>query len=378
MLAEDDESASMLEETKVAKVRDTATVSGEEEPAKFERGLVAAWNPREWCDAHTVLAVSGGADSVALLRAMAALKAKSGGKGLLVVAHLDHQLRDEAKADADWLARLCLRLGLPLEIGFADVPAHAAEQGDGLESAGRSSRYEFLRQTAERLGARFVVTGHTADDQAETVLHRIVRGTGLAGLAGMPSRRRLAESVTLVRPMLSMTRSEVLGYLAVLGQDYRTDESNLDTAFTRNRVRHQLLPELREYFNPEVGAALVRLSAQASETQQMLEILAARLAPECVAVGRGHSTHGACRDEVSNAGIQIECVLLGEQPEVLIREVCKLAWREAGWPMQAMGFREWQLLSQMVIGQHWTANLPGNVRARRQGDRLLLERGSLS
>jgi tRNA(Ile)-lysidine synthase len=327
----------------------------------FECDLATAWNPSEWCDVHTVLAVSGGADSVALLRAMTALKTRHGGKGKLVIAHLDHQLREESREDVTWLMDLAHRLELLLETGAADVAAQAARQRDGLEAAGRVSRYRFLVRTAEKLGARFIVTAHTANDQAETVLHRIVRGTGLAGLAGIPSQRRLSNSVTVVRPILSLTRSDVLEYLAALGQDFRTDASNDDKAYTRNRVRHNLLPELRERFNPEVDAALIRLASQAGETQQALEFLAARLAEECVVIDRPMS-------------VQIASKLLVEQPEVLIREVCRMAWRNVGWPMQAMGFCEWRLLAQLVAGQLQKANLPGNVVARRRADRLLLER----
>lgn len=337
----------------------------------FERRLETAWNPREWCDTHTVIAVSGGADSVALLRAMAAIKAKNGGGGALVVAHLDHQLREEAKADSAWLATLCCESGLPLELGSADVASLSTTDGEGLEAAARNARYEFLLRTAERRGARYVATAHTADDQTETILHRIVRGTGLAGLAGIPNRRSLSESVRLVRPILSMTRPDVLSYLAALGQDYRTDASNLDVRFTRNRVRHQLLPQLRSSFNPDVDTALRRLAAQAGETQEAIESLAARLAAECVVAGPHQSAQ-------EHGEVRITCVPLCDQPKVLIREVCKLAWRQAGWPMQAMGFTEWEVLAVMVIGPRRHANLPGNVRALRQGDHLVLARRSLS
>jgi tRNA(Ile)-lysidine synthase len=269
-------------------------------------------------------------------------------------------------------------LGLPLEVHTIDIAVLAAKQGNGLEAAARHARYEFLRQTAERMGARFVATAHTADDQAETILHRILRGTGLSGLSGIPSRRPLADSVTLVRPMLGVTRREVLGYLTALGQDYRTDRTNGDTKFTRNRLRHELLPELRKLFNPEVDAALNRLAAQVSETQQALELLADGLARQCIVIRRERSSDPAVHAGVLMANIQIECSHLSKQPDVLIREVCKLAWRKAGWPMQAMGFREWQLLSRMVSNQQKYANLPSNVRARREAGRILLEQCSLS
>ena len=140
----------------------------------------------------TVLAaVSGGADSVALLRAVAALK--TGGAGRLCVAHFNHKLRDQADEDQQFVVALCKQIGLSCETGASDVAQLAANEGEGIEPAARRARYEFLKQAAGRVGARFVLTAHTADDQAETILHRIIRGTGIAGLAGMSRSRRLGQ-----------------------------------------------------------------------------------------------------------------------------------------------------------------------------------------
>jgi tRNA(Ile)-lysidine synthase len=121
---------------------------------------------------------------------------------------------------------------------------------DGVEAAARAARYEFLQATAERLGARYVATAHTADDQAETVLHHIVRGTGLAGLAGMSRARSLGAAATLIRPLLSFRRRDVIEYLGALGQSYCEDTTNRDPAFTRSRIRHELLPLLASGLQP--------------------------------------------------------------------------------------------------------------------------------
>jgi tRNA(Ile)-lysidine synthase len=348
--------------------------------AEFQRQLGASWPAAEWCDTHVVLAVSGGADSVALLGAMAVFKAANGGAGQLYVAHLNHGLRGaDADADAAWLAALCERLALPLEIGKADVSSLAAEQGDGWEAAARRARYDFLRQTAERLGARFVATAHTADDQVETVLQRIVRGTGLAGLAGMPARRPLSKSVVLVRPMLALRRSDVLGYLTALGQDYRTDASNADARFTRNRLRQELLPLLRERFNNDVDAALLRLAAQAGEAQLVLENLATGIARECVVIEFDPQPATATREPRPARRVRVDCAWLAEQPAIVVREVCKAAWREAHWPQQSMGFHEWQLLASLASGASpaTNANLPANIGAHRDRQHLILEFCSL-
>jgi tRNA(Ile)-lysidine synthase len=333
--------------------------------------LAADWPPGEWRDTHVVLAVSGGADSVALLRGMNAIKVGCGGAGKLHVSHLNHGLRGaEADEDAAWLANLCERLGVPFITAKADVTLLAAEQGDGWEAAARTARYDFLRQTAERLGARFVATAHTADDQVETVLQRIVRGTGLAGLAGIPRSRPLSNSVALVRPMLTLRRSDVIEYLKELGQEFRVDASNQDARFTRNRLRHELLPLIRERFSDDVDGALSRLATQAAEAQGVIEALAADIAAECVTV-----EHVGDRESRLALRVRIECSRLAGTPAIVVREVCKAAWRDANWPLQAMGFDEWRLLASMAgdCREQSVVNLPGNIRAHREGKLLVCE-----
>ncbi|MFP6693059.1 MAG: tRNA lysidine(34) synthetase TilS, partial [Pirellulales bacterium] len=177
-------------------------------PPELEAKLRAAWPPDAWRDVTVVLAVSGGADSTALLRAAARLKA--GGCGRLVVGHFNHGIRPSGEEDERFVAAVCESLDIPFEIRRGDVAASAANEGDGIESAARRARYEFLAAVAEQHGARLVATAHTADDQAETILHHIVRGTGLTGLSGMPRSRPLSPAVSLLRPMLSIRRAEVV------------------------------------------------------------------------------------------------------------------------------------------------------------------------
>ena len=151
-----------------------------------------------------------------------------------------------------FVVELCRRLSVTCEVGRVAVDRLAAESGDGIEAAARTARYHFLEQTAGRLGARFVATAHTADDQAETILHRIIRGTGIRGLSGMARARPLGHA-TLIRPLLGVRRAELQTYLDALGQPYRHDQSNADLRFTRNRIRHQTMPQLREQYNAGVA-----------------------------------------------------------------------------------------------------------------------------
>jgi tRNA(Ile)-lysidine synthase len=340
----------------------------------FEGRFDDAWPVSFWCDLHVVLAVSGGADSVAMLRATHALKGRRGGMGRLYIAHLNHGLRrDEADADAEWLQALCRDLVLPLEVGKCDVAAIAERHGDGWEAAARSARYEFLQRTAEKFGARVVAVAHTADDQVETVLHRIIRGTGIAGLAGMKVVRPLSPSVALVRPMLALRRAEVVAYLASLGQDFRADSSNEDLRFTRNRLRNELLPALRQYYNADVDDAILRLAEQAAESQRLVENKASAIASNSIVLEYARAGHGS--ESTKAVGARINCESLAHQPDLIIREVCKVAWREAGWPLQAMGFDKWQQLASMARceGQLSTVNFPGDVRAQRSGQYLRLQ-----
>jgi tRNA(Ile)-lysidine synthase len=336
----------------------------------FESEFERAWPPHDWCNVNVVLAVSGGADSVALLRAAVAAKQRAGGRGEMRVAHLNHQLRDDSDADTQWVAALSRDLNVPCEVGMANVAQLAAAKGDGLEDAARNARYDFLLRVAEEHGARYVAVAHTANDQIETVLHRILRGTGLAGLAGMPATRPLSAAVTIVRPLLTMRRDAVVAYLSKLGQDFCEDASNRDPRFTRNRLRHELLPQLRDEYNAEVDEALLRLAHQAADTQRFATVLAEATCMKRIRVDRKLGEHETASE------VRIQRVGIENVPVLLAREVCKLAWTKARWPLQSMGFAEWQQLATLLNGGPTgnTANFPGGIRAEATDKFLILRR----
>jgi tRNA(Ile)-lysidine synthase len=330
---------------------------------RLERQLAESWAPADWAELTVLVAVSGGADSVALLRALAAIRLP--GPGRLIAAHFNHQLRVSAEDDEAFVRDLCREWGLSCEVGRADVARQATRQGDGVEAAARHARYQFLQATAERLGARYLVTAHTADDQAETILHRILRGTGLAGLAGIPRSRPLGPAVSLLRPMLGLRRADVAAYLAELGQTYRDDETNLDLDFTRNRLRRELLPQLAEQYNPRVVEAILRLGQLAGEAQDLIAGMAQGLGDRCV------RPDGADR-------LTIDCQPLIGQPPQLVRECLLLAWRAQRWSEQAMGFDEWERLSELAMQTPPAAalsiTLPGAIVATRTERLVTLER----
>ncbi len=320
------------------------------------------WPPHAWQDVHVAIALSGGADSVALLRATLDLKRQVGGKGEIFALHVNHQLRgQESEGDADWCAGLCRRLGVSLQVLRGNVAARAALEGDGLESAAREERYTLLTTAAGELGARYLATAHTRDDNIETMLFRLLRGTGLRGLRGIATTRMLSPSLTAVRPLLSCARHDVVEYLAALGQDFRTDSSNASRDFTRNRIRAELLPLLRADYNSNVDDAIERLADQASEMYEFVETKAREL------LGTASAT-------ASDGELTLQVSALSGKPLVVVREVVRIAWREAKLPEQAMTHDWWCQLADLAAGgaSGVVLNLPGNVRASVLGDVLVV------
>ncbi len=198
--------------------------------------------------ARVSVAVSGGSDSVALLHVLLGL-ARAGAGYQLSVAHLNHLLRPgDAERDEAFVRRLAESLSLPYLSEARDVRAIARERRLNLEAAARAVRYEFLEQAARSLGAQFVATGHTRDDQLETILWRLRRSDDLHGLAGIPVSRPIREgsSIVLVRPLLEVSRQALQDYLSARQVSWQTDHTNRDLARTRNLIRHRLLPVVRD------------------------------------------------------------------------------------------------------------------------------------
>lgn len=285
-----------------------------------------------------IVAVSGGADSVALLRGLVQT-----GNANLVMVHVNHLLRgNESDADAIFVQNLAASLGIECLLHVVDVAA----LGGNLEATARKVRYEIFAELAEHRGARWIATGHTADDQAETVLHRLIRGTGIQGLRGIaPTRDRI------VRPILRATRRGVLEYLETLGQPYRTDSTNADVAFTRNRIRAELLPLLKS-FNPEIVASLGRLAEQAEE-------LYADLDTETTAL--------LAMVEYPRNGpmVILDRAKLAALSPSKIRCIFRRIWQREAWPMGAMTHRHWQRIASFQPGDY-----PDGVQVQVAGEVL--------
>jgi tRNA(Ile)-lysidine synthase len=301
---------------------------------------------------EVVAAVSGGPDSVALLHALCRLH-RGGSLKRIIVGHVNHQLRGaDSDGDEAFVARLADALrkdGLKVEYRGARL-AVAGQRGN-LEANARRVRYEWLAETARSAGVRWVATGHTADDQAETVLHRLLRGSGLRGLCGIPRRRPLGEGVEVVRPLLGVRRTMVLAFLTENGLSFRQDSSNVDQKYTRNRLRHELLPHLAEQYNPAIVDVLNRLARQADEVLRGEEEEAKRLL-------------AAAELQRAGAMLVFDRRRLAAVPRNRVREMFRLLWRRERWPTGEMGFEDWQRLTAVALGEAAAVDLPHGVTAR--------------
>ena len=245
----------------------------------------------------TVLAgVSGGADSVCLLLLLKEYQTHS--PFTLLACHVEHGIRgSESLEDAAFTKRLCDSLSVPLVTEHADVPKLAEEKGIGLEEAARTIRYGIFYRTARKMGAGRIAAAHHKDDQAETVLHNLLRGSGLKGLSGMSPMRACpdpyssdrkekgpgqGEEPVLIRPLLETGRDEIRRYLRERGQDWREDETNQDTDYTRNCLRYRIIPLLEQEVNHQAADHLCSLARDASETREFLDRMTEEAALRCL------------------------------------------------------------------------------------------------
>ncbi len=344
-----------------------------------------------------VVAVSGGVVSVALLRALVEL-VEEDFAATLIVAHLNHGLRGPA-ADADqkFVEDLAQHLGLECETSRADVTAEAAARGIGIEEAARDTRRRFLTEVARRHGARKVALAHQADDRVETVLFRILRGTGVEGLAALAPRAPLApeEWIEIIRPLVRVTRSDCLAYLAAIGQAYREDETNQSDAHARNRLRNELLPLLAASFNERVDEAILRLSDQATEAAEVLaDALDAtwrqivRETPtndDCVPrpalPGRANADENSARRDETRRGTQ--AILIDADDFAMLRPwmqgaIIRRAIERLGGGLKHMSAERTRevvaaLLSKTVVGP---IDLPGDLVADRNRRAIRIGKGN--
>jgi tRNA(Ile)-lysidine synthase len=337
-------------------------------------------------------AVSGGADSVALLlllHAANALPRNGLGVGLSAV-HVHHGLRgEEADADLAFVQALCLRLELPLHVHHASVPdrvARAREAGrpETIEEAARGLRYEIFASLIQQGRADAILTAHTLDDQAETVLMKLLRGAwteGLSGIHPVVAVTDAGRAGKIVRPLLGVRRTELEEFLRGRKQPWRTDSTNADEAFTRNRVRHHLLPILREY-NPSLDQALANLAGLARDDEARWQAELSRILPQVLLPGKpvrgGGRAVSTAAGESGSVALEIDR-LRGFDP-ALRRRVVRAAARSLGARLsfddtaRLLALAGFGAAAEVAVRPGAVIHLAGALRAERSARELRLYR----
>jgi len=316
--------------------------------------------------------LSGGADSVALMRVLAARATELG--IVLHAAHLHHGLRDaEADRDQQFAADLAHSLGIQFHTHRVDTAAEASrgpetgKPGESIEEAARRLRYAWFRELMASRQIDAVATAHTLDDQAETVLGKFLRGAWTEGLSGIHPVVQFPEG-RILRPVLSATRSQIESYLASLGQTWCEDATNRDPAYTRNRLRHQLLPEL-EQWNPRIREHLSHMADLARDEETWWEAEIARLVPQLLLAGR--PVRGGGRAASGDSAVAVDTVRLAAQPVAMQRRLLRHAAGKLG---VSLSFDATESLRQLGLqgrsGQQLA--LPGPLTAERTPRELRL------
>lgn len=305
--------------------------------------------------ASYLLAVSGGADSLALADAAAALSEAGGLK--FSVCHVEHGLRgEEALADARLVRNFCLDRGLSCVVRHVDVLSHVRGRHLSTEEAARDLRYQTLREEAKKAGAAFIVTAHHLDDQAETVLLKLLRGASIDGLGAMSPT-----SGDIVRPFLKLEKRELEEYCLALGISCCIDSTNEDTAYTRNRIRKELLPYLESSFNPDISHALARTAELLRQDADCLKLLAA-------------ASYQKLSERQTDGSIAFDSTALKQLHQAIASRVLRLAYFELGGKeLDYERTRALEVMLERVSGAK-TLQLPGKIVAQLKNRRLVFAR----
>jgi tRNA(Ile)-lysidine synthase len=306
-----------------------------------------------------VLAVSGGPDSVFLLEAISALKNKSGIKKISV-CNLDHGLRgDESTGDSLFVKDLARSRGLEFIHKKIDLN-RTKLKSISTEEAAREARYRFFRESAEHIGANVIATGHTIDDQAETVLMRIVKGASLKGLVGISPAREDGD-FRIIRPLIEIEKQEIVKYLDGRGIPYRIDSTNREPIYFRNVVRKDVIPFLERY-NPRLKRAMFNLAEHLREDFEFISDEKKKAASSIRSSGKGE--------------LVIRLKDIAVQPKAIQKEIMRDALGKIGGEVKKLSFRHWKELEAVIRrGRKGCAvHLPGGIRVARTGDSINFSR----
>ncbi|MGB5986834.1 MAG: tRNA lysidine(34) synthetase TilS [Desulfobacterales bacterium] len=309
---------------------------------------------------RVLVGLSGGGDSVALLDVLVRLSPRMGFE--VGAAHLNHGLRPEAQTEAQWVAQWAARFEIPFFSDTQPVAAQDRKQPGSLEEAAREVRHRYLQNVARNHGFGYIALGHHLDDNAESVLMFLLRGAGPDGLKGIPPVGRFSHSAAVViRPLLGVCRVEIESYLESRHLPKLVDPSNRDPAFTRNRIRHHLLPLLIADYNPRIRDSLNRLAAILSAESAWLDPVVRRRLT-CLA------------RPISGNGLEIEVYALKQMPPGLLRRIIRQAILKVKGDLRRIGYDHVAHIIGLLADcpRPKAVDLPGGIRCRRVGSALTI------
>ncbi|MGB7326989.1 MAG: tRNA lysidine(34) synthetase TilS [Rubripirellula sp.] len=317
--------------------------------------LSAAWPPDRWAGVGVVVGCSGGADSVGLLRALAEIEGRAPHSGFLVAAHFNHALRGEASdGDERFVENLAQSMGVKFASGRATQAGYGEAKSD--EASLRSARIEFLVATAKSLGCRYIAFAHSADDNVETVLHHLMRGTGPSGLAGIAPHRPVDQDLVIVRPLIGVRRQSIRDYLAQIGQPWREDASNAESVYQRNWIRNELIPLIESRY-PDAAEAIGRAAMGQRDWRDLVDSAGADWSQS---------------QTLAAAGGEIQVRRDSKTPAAIVIAGLQAIWDQMGWPRGEMTRDHWLRLAATIAGQdpgsgEQRYTLPGKIDVQALG-----------
>ena len=336
--------------------------------ARIEQSILDVWPISHWQESTIVIAASGGADSTALVEALFQIRPDP---TRTIVAHYNHALRgDESDADQAFVESHAARLGAQCVV----TKATQLEIANPSENQLRKLRQQFLKEVATHHNARWIAMAHQADDQVETFLHHLLRGSGPSGLSGIQTFRRLNSLVDIVRPMLRLFRSEILGFLAERNQAFRVDRSNASLDYTRNRIRNELLPQLRIFAKSEsLDIRLLQARELIAEEHDVFRELADRWLAKV-----GYALEDAANACQANH-FSVPIPMCRNEPWPIIREAMVMIWHRMDWPLREMNHKHWRKMQKLIEVASQTTHpkrleLPGAIVATCRKGSLRIER----
>lgn len=306
-----------------------------------------------------VIAVSGGADSVCLLYILYSLRDELGIS--IHIAHLNHMLRGkESDKDMEFVKELAGRLSMPISTDCVDILSYSKEKQSSIEECARDIRYDFLVKVAKMSNANKIAVGHTKDDQAETVLMRLLRGSGARGLCGIPAVRSI-QGITLIRPLLGIWRKEIEAYLKENKIPYRCDSSNQTEAYFRNRLRLELLPILEKGYNPNIKEVLVNMAENLFNDYEYINEAAKNKFAPCVDTG--------IPDRVS-----IDIKKFSNYHIAIQKQLIRLAIARLKGSLRRIEFRHWQELEELIFKRpdNSIVDLTNDIAAQKKKNLLII------